>query len=79
MYYPIQDPIRWSAAQAAPPRYPHVQLDEHFLSLIPQARRKWLVKFQQHDGVVVDMVDIPAGLRQATAGERREVEERGGS
>ena len=38
-------------------RYPHVQLDDDFLSLIPQARRKWLARFQQHDGVVVDMVE----------------------
>ena len=51
MYF-LADPIR-----AAPPRYPHVQLDEDFLSLIPQARRKWLARFQQHDGVVVDMVE----------------------
>ena len=32
-----------------------LQLDEDFFSLIPQARKKWLVRFQQHDGVVVDM------------------------
>ena len=28
--------------QAAPPRYPHVQLDEHVNSLIPQARGRGL-------------------------------------
>ena len=56
MYYPC-DPIRWSTARAAPPRYPHIQLDEDFLSFIPQARRKWLMRSRQHDGVVVDMVE----------------------
>ena len=39
------------------PRYPHVHLDVEFLSSIPQVRRKWLARFQQHDGVVVDMVE----------------------
>ena len=37
------------------------------------------MRFQQHDdGVVVDMVEIPAGLRQATAGEEGEEEARKG-
>ena len=33
------------------------------------------MRFQQHDGVVVDMVEIPAGLRLSKCG-REEVEER---
>ena len=65
MYYPIR-----SAARAAPPWYPHVQLDEDSLILIPQEVKERLARSQQHDdGVVVDMVEIPAGLRQAAAGE----------
>ena len=28
------------------------------------------MKIQQHDGVVVDAAGVPAGLRQASAGER---------
>ena len=72
MYYP-RSPIRWSTARAAPPWYPHVQLDVVFLSLIPQARRKRLDGSQQHDGMVVMMLEVfpRAGLRQATCeGER---------
>ena len=66
--------------RAAPPRFPHVQLDEDFLSLIPQARRKWLVRSQQHDGAVVEMVEVfpRTGLRQAVY-ERERREERGGA
>ena len=37
--------------------YPHVQLDVDFFSLIPQMRKKWLARSQQHDGMVVDMVE----------------------
>ena len=79
MYYPIRDPIRWSAARATPPRYPHVQLNEDFLSLILQVRRKWLVGFpaaRRRGGGYGG--EIPAGPRQATAGERRVEGEGGG-
>ena len=57
MYYP-RDPIRWSTARAAPPRYPHVLLDVDILSLIPQARRTRLDGSQQHDGCVGDDNDL---------------------
>ena len=41
--------------------------------LIPQEVKERLAICQQHyDGVVVDMVEIPAGLLQAAAGEKRE-------
>ena len=33
--------------------------------MIPQARKKWLVRSQQHDGVVVEMVEILRGQRFA--------------
>ena len=49
--------------------------------MIPQARKKWLVRSQQHDGVVVEMVEVfPwTGLRQAVyERERREEREDGG-
>ena len=39
MYF-LEDPIRRSAARAAPPRYPHVQLDEDFFSLIPASEEE---------------------------------------
>ena len=69
MYYPIRDPIR-CVARATAPRYPHVQLDEDSAFLIPQEVVERLARFQQHeDGVVVDMVEIPTGLRQAAVGE----------
>ena len=68
MYYPIR-----SAARAAPPWYPHVRLDEDSLILIPLEVKERLARSQQHDdGVVVDMVEIPAGLRQAAAAEEGE-------
>ena len=75
MYYP-RDPIRRSSARAAPPWYPHVQLDVVFSFLIPQELEKRLARIQQHDGVVVEMVEVfpRAGRRQAT-----QERERGGA
>ena len=65
MYYPIR-----SAARAAPPRYPHVQLDEDSTIMILQEVVERLARYQENDnGVVVDMVEIPAGFRQAATGE----------
>ena len=77
MYY-SRDPIRWSTTRAASRWYPHVQLDEDSAFLIPQASREWLDRSRYHDGCGgVDGGEIPAGLRQAAAGERREVGEGG--
>ena len=49
-------------------RLAHIQLDDISFFLIQQARRRnrW-DRFQQHDGVVVDMVESfsQTGLRQA--------------
>ena len=79
MYYPIRHPIQWSAARAEPPRYPHIQLDEEFFSLILQVRKKWLTIFQQHDGVVVDMVEkFLQGFAKRLREERRVEGEGGG-
>ena len=40
--------------------------------MIPQARKKWLVRFQQHDGMVVDMVE------KFLQGFAKRLQERGG-
>ena len=40
--------------------------------MIPQARRKWLVRSQQHDDVVVDMVE------KFLQGFAKRLQERGG-
>ena len=46
--------------------------------MIPQARREWLDRSRHHDGCGgIDGGEIPAGLRQAAVGERREVGEGG--
>ena len=37
------------------------------------------MKIQQHDGVVVDAAEIPAGLRQASAGGRGVARGKGGA
>ena len=48
--------------------------------MIPQARKKWLVRSQQYDGMGVEMVEVfsRTGLRQAVY-ERERREERGGA
>ena len=40
--------------------------------MIPQARRKWLARFQQHNGVVVDMME------KFLQGFAKRLQERGG-
>ena len=40
--------------------------------MIPQARKKWLVRSQQHDGVVVEMVE------KSQQGFAKQLWERGG-
>ena len=57
-------------------RLAHVQLDDVSLFFIHQARgRSRCDRFQQHDGVAVDMVEsFPrAGLRQAVRGREEEM------
>ena len=75
MYYP-RDPIRWSTARAAPPRYPHIQLDEDSAFLIPQARWRWLDGSRHRDGCGgVDDVDLSTNRASPSHERGREEEE----
>ena len=56
-----------SAKRTTPPRSTHVQLGRRLLLLDPARGKERLMEIQQHDGVVVEVAGISAGLRQASA------------
>ena len=56
-----------SAERTAPPRSTHVRLGRRLLLLDPARGEERLMEIQQHDGVVVDVAVIAAGLRRASA------------
>ena len=54
-----------STERTVPPRSTHVRLGRRLLLLDPARGKERLMEIQQHDGVVVEVAGISAGLRQA--------------
>ena len=68
-----------SVERTAPLCSTHVQLGTRLLLLDPARGRERLMEIQQHDGMVVEVAVISAGLRQAPTRGRGVTEGEGGT